>query len=167
MLACFWNKLVSIFIIRKFFQYNTHPSPIKSVFFLDSILVKLKTNEYTIDIKSCFVFIHNGTRRSGAKFVIAAPIKNILSSKSFMVIGNSPFKIQKSFIWAIAPSTCILAFAISDVFLQFFSLKKGGITNCNPFDINRSLILKLLSAIKLSPYFKVFKYMTILSDKSI
>ena len=98
------------------------------------------------------ILIHNGTR-GGSKFVIAAQIKNISSSKSFMVIGNIPVKIRKSFIL-----TCILAFGISDVLLQFFfenrcfSLKKGGIINCDPFDINRSLMLKPLSAIKLSPY---------------
>ena len=75
-----------------------------------------------------------------------------------MVIGNAPFKIRKSFIRAIARSTCILAFAMSDVFLQFFfenrcfSLKKGEIINCDPLDINKSLMLKPLSAIKLSPY---------------
>ena len=101
--------------------------------------------------------IHNGTR-GGAKFVIARQIKQISSSKSFMVIEDVPFKIRKSFIRAIARSACILAFGMSDVFLQFFfekrcfSLKKGGIINCDPLDINRSLMLKPLSAIKLSPY---------------
>ena len=82
--------------------------------------------------------IHNGAR-GGAKFIIAAQIKNISSNKSFRVIGNAPFKIRKSFIGAIARSTCILAFAISDVLLQFFfgnccfSLRKGGIINCDPY----------------------------------
>ena len=76
-----------------------------------------------------------------------------------MVIGKAPFKIRKSFIRAIVLSTCILAFATSDILLQFFyenrcfSLKKGGIINCDPFDINRLLMLKPLSAIKLSPYY--------------
>ena len=69
-----------------------------------------------------------------------------------------PYSKFESLIRAIARSTCILAFATSDVFLQFFfenccfSLKKGGIINCDPLDINRSLMLEPLSAIKLSPY---------------
>ena len=75
-----------------------------------------------------------------------------------MVIGNAPFQIRKSFIRAIARSTCILVFAMSNVFLQFlfenrcFSFKKDGIINCDHLDINRSLILKPLPDIKLSPY---------------
>ena len=75
-----------------------------------------------------------------------------------MVIGNAPFKIQKSFIGGIAHSTYILVFAMPDVLLQFFfqnrcfSHKKGGISNCDPLDINKSLMLKPFSAIKLSPY---------------
>ena len=118
--------------------------------------LQLNKNECIIDTKSCFILIHNGTR-GGVKFVIAAQIKKNVK-QVLMVTGNAPLKIRKSFIRAIARSTCILAFAMSNVFLPFFfenrcfSFKKGGIINCHPLDINRSLMLKPLSDIKLSPY---------------
>ena len=50
-----------------------------------------------------------------------------------MWLWKCPFKSRNSFIRAIPCSMCILAFALSDVFLQFFFengcfyLKKGGI----------------------------------------
>ena len=79
------------------------------------------------------------------------------SNWSFKVIGNAPLEILKSFTLAMTLSTCMQAFATLEIVLQFFletlflSLKNGGMISLHPLLTGKSLILNLLSAIKLLP----------------